>query len=553
MAIVHYHIDPFVESVNNISNNLDAISNKASTEKEAIKLQQKIQLLEQKEIELLSKLGIQGNNLEEMLKEANRRIQKYNSITQFTLSGQELYNKFVGPYQSKELAEAQKLNEAFRKLVEQELKNGKSELPKKVAEQKGGEIYEAIMRVLNKENTGNKGIFYSMKGIKGLTNINQIDLVGFTREQRIRAKEILLKNSNSKNNKTKTPKKIEVIGGKDYITTNITWFEATEGKTGKEAEKKDNKNNNFIQKAQQRLLSGILSLISADGDYKMRFINAYNQVISKHSTAIFVGQNANEITGLLGEIQAMIYLDVIINGDISNMSKIEWIGGTLGDAKTKPHADILLTNLGKNYGIQVKNTTSTKDTKTYHFTTLNATNFLERLELYGLSPTTKEYLENMYAAYGFNVGVANQNGTWVKVDPSEVENSKFAPARMELEQMPEIAEEIFSAFAAELMYMSTNEFIDANADSANVLYMLGSSGIQVASKILAEKDKEVKDAKNGIIKRFNVTADFTKNSSYTIAEAYNGNKSAFKSNQSEHSVDYTLSQIKLTSSYVFSF
>ena len=549
MAIVHYKLNSFIDFVDTTETNLLAAKMEASPESTASKLQQKIKLLEQKEITILQKLGIPGSNLEQMLAEANRRIQDYNNIVQFTLSGQDLYNKFVGPYQNKELAEVQKLNQAFQKLVEQELKNGTSELPKKVAEQHGGEIYEAVMRILNKGNTSNKGIFYSVKGLKGLTKTSQIDLVGFTAEQRRRAKEVLQQFSPNE----KTEPDVVVSGGKNYITTDIkNWYESTGGNTGKEAEKKDKKNGGFIAEAQQKLLQGILSLIPADGKYKERFRNAYNLVINQHSTAIFVGNNPHEITGLLGEIQAMIYLDVIMNGDMSNMSKIQWVGGTLGDSGAKPHADILLKGLGQNYGIQVKNTTSTKDTKVYNFTTLNAANFLERVSKYGLSPTTAEYLEEMYAAYVFNIGVVNKDGIWVRSSGSDV-NQDFITARLKLESLPMIADELFEAFAAELMYMSTNEFIDANTDSANVLYVLGSSGIQVASRLLAEKDEEVMDAKNGVVKRFNIDVDYSKTGSYTIAEAYNSDKSIFNSNKSQGSLDYALSQIKLTSSYLFSF
>lgn len=552
MARVQYLASAFSDSVDEMSNNLSSIANKADVAARASQLQKKIKELEQKEIKMLKALGIEGSDLNQMLTEANRRIQEYNNITQFTFSGQELYNKFVAPYQDKTVADAKELNEAFRKLVLQELKSGKSALPERIAKMKGGEIYETVMRILNRENTSNKNMVYSAKGLKEITkeNLANLDINLFTLEQKNRAIKIAKDFQKKQKNNNIVEPEVNIKVSNSSIDTYVDWKSATGGRTGKEVKGKDD----VIAKAQKRLLDGILSIIPADGKYRIRFKNAYNQVIGKHSTAIFVGGNANEITGLLGEIQAMIYLDVIMNGDRSNMSNINWVGGTI-DGGTKPHADLLLETLGKNYGIQVKNTTAITDTRTYHFTTLNAANFLDRLAQFGLSTTTKEYLENMYAAYVFNVGVANQEGVWVQVPYDQVkdENNEFVPARLKLDELPKVADQLFEAFAAELMYMSTSEFVGANMDSANVLYMLGSAGIQVASQLLAEKDQQVMDAKNNTIKRFNVDVDFSKSSAYTIADAYNANKSALKTNQSEHSFDYALSQIKLTSSYVFSF
>lgn len=552
MATVHYLASAFSDSVNEIDNNLRSLKNEAEIATRAMDLQRKIKELEQKEIQMLKALGIEGNDLNQMLNEANRRIQEYNNITQFTFSGQELYNKFVAPYQDKTIAEAKELNEAFRKLVLQELKNENSVLPERIAKMKGGEIYETVMKILNRENASNKNMVYSVKGMKGITkeNLANLDINLFTSEQKNRAIKIAKNFQKKLKNNNVIEPEVDVKTSNSSIDTFVNWRSVTGGRTGKEVKGKDD----VIIKAQQKLLDGILSILPTNGNYQTRFKNAYNQVIGKHSTAIFVGGNANEITGLLGEIQAMIYLDVIINGNRSNMSNIDWIGGITEDG-SKPRADLLLQTLGKNYGIQVKNTTAVTDTRTYHFTTLNAANFLDRLAQFGLSTTTKEYLENMYAAYVFNVGVAKQNGVWVKVSNEQVKDkdNEFVPARIKLDKLPEIADELFEAFAAELMYMSTSEFVDANMDSANVLYMLGSAGIKVASQILAEKDQQVMDAKNNSIKRFNIDVDFSKSSAYTIADAYNANKSALKTNRSAHSVDYTLSQIKLTSSYTFSF
>ena len=570
MAMVHYYLSPFCEYISEAMTDIDEYRNSAlSDDRGYATLRKKIDELEKKEHLMLDALNIPGGELSERLKIANKRITDYNNMVEFTLSGQELFNRFILPYQTKGEINFKQLNENFRKAVIEEIQKD-AKLLERIAVLKGSELYPIIMKLFNKD-TNRGGDFRYMvssgKGIKSISSLKELDIRNLTPAQQRRAEKIA---EDFIERDPKLNPEVNINITSSSIDQSVDWYGHTKGKKGTDvANKKGEITRSRFKNAPQRLLNDILKILPTGNLYRERFTAAYNHVISKRESAIFVGQNAKDITGLLGEIQSMIYLDVLLNGaNHTNMNNIFWYGGTIDtNSKNKPHADILLTNImnNKGFGVQSKNTTLTSGLHSVDFTSLNAANFLNSLEKYGISSNTKIYLENAFAAYNFNIGtIRDKSGKYIETDPGNVPNaedgSNFKQAREELDNLPDIALEIFELFAAELMYMSTTDFLNSNPDSANVLYIIGSSGIQLASQILAEKDEIIKKTEEGQeIKRFNIDIDFNKKGPYTIVDAYNNNKSALTiknskdQSKSMHSYEYSLSNIQLKSSYVFSF
>ena len=539
MAMVHYYLSPFCKYVSKAMTDIDEYRNSALSDDRGYEtLRKKIDELEKKEHLMLDALNIPGGELSERLKIANKRITDYNNMVGFTLSGQELFNKFILPYQTKGEINFKQLNENFRKAVIEEIQKD-TKLLERIAELKGYELYPIIMKLFN--NDSNRGgdfryMVSSGKGIKSISSLKELDIRNLTPAQQRRAEKIA-EDFMKRDPKLNLAPKVKIDITSSSIDQSVDWYGHTRGRKGTDvANKKGEIIRPSLKNAPQRLLNDILKILPSENLYRERFISAYNHVISKRESAIFVGQNAKDITGLLGEIQSMIYLDVLLNGaNHTNMNNIFWYGGMIDtNSNNKPHADILLTNImnNKGFGVQSKNTTLTNGLHSVNFTSLNAANFLNSLEKYGISSNTKIYLENAFAAYNFNIGtIRDKSGKYIETDPGNVPNaedgSNFKQARERLDNLPDIALEIFELFAAELMYMSTTDFLNSNPDSANVLYIIGSSGIQLASRILAEKDEIIKKTEEGQeIKRFNIDIDFNKKGPYTIVDAYNNNKSA---------------------------
>lgn len=572
MAMVHYYLSPFCKYISKAMADINEYRNLALSDNRGYEtLRKKIEELEKKEHLMLDALNIPGGELSERLKIANKRIADYNNMVGFTLSGQELFNKFILPYQTKGKINFKQLNENFRKAIIEEIQQN-TELLGKIAELKGQELHPIIMNLLNKNSNRGGDLRYTVssgKGIKTISSLKELDIRNLTPAQQ-RIAEKVATDFMKRNPNLELAPDVKTNITSSSIDESVDWYGNTKGRKGKEVTNKEGKiTKSSLKNAPQRLLNDILKILPSENLYRERFTSAYNHIISKYEGAIFVGQNAKDITGLLGEIQSMIYLDVLLNGvNHTNMNNISWYGGMIDtNSKNKPHADILLTNImnNKGFGVQSKNTTLTSGLHSVGFTSLNAANFLNSLEKYGISSNTKKYLEDAFAAYNFNIGtIRDENGKYIETDPSNVPNaedgSNFKQARERLDTLPDIALEIFELFAAELMYMSTTDFLNSNPDSANVLYIIGSSGIQLASRILAEKDEIIKKTEEGQeIKRFNIDIDFDKKGPYTIVDAYNNNKSTLviknSKNESESmsSYDYSLSNIQLKSSYTFSF
>lgn len=233
---------------------------------------------------------------------------------------------------------------------------------------------------------------------------------------------------------------------------------------------------------------------------------AIDKVVKKKIDAFFVGGNIKDMTGILGEIQGLYYLLFITNGKID--SDMGWVGGV-----KNPHSDILLRDGLKNYGIQVKNTSTPQLEKEIEFQSFGTTaqnmraigsggimNFLNTdnalKTLNQLAPYELfNAIESILAMEVFNIEYQWDSKT---KSAYAADNADFADVRQKIEIYSEKAQKIAQLFSVSMMYMQTSS--QSNQQS-NILYFVAGGVVRSAGTIL----KKIIDEINSNLHSFRVS------------------------------------------------
>ena len=272
-------------------------------------------------------------------------------------------------------------------------------------------------------------------------------------------------------------------------------------------------------------------------------------VLSAKPLAFFIGQNVEAMTGILGEIQGLYFFRRLL-GNSKSLATVSWVGG-LGN----PHADLLLTQAARQFGIQIKNTSQQKAKMEVGFKTFGAkrgrdivsqggqniynfANTQHALNFIKDGPINSELFEaiqtflamqsfNIYYEYNANTKRAE------KVDS----NPQFVTQRNTIETCAKIGRQMVSLMAASLMYMQTS---DSTKGDSNTLYLIGGTTLISAATILKDIIKEIRSTLSNFKLRVNaISASDTEKSARTIVDLYNNNGRL------------TNTTFKLSSSYVF--
>lgn len=454
--------------VNNLASFItnDAISDKMIQEQKS-NLNTQIQILENKEKALFEILKVK--NIEEL----NQRLKEYRAET-LNLFGQGLHKSFIFPLESDKIKDYEKYEKAVYEVIEDLRKTSEKDFINQSKGTFGNLIHGIVMSALNaKNNQSNKqiGHFYASHGYdlgSSSTTIEEIvNPLYFSKEQQKRLEEIMEEKYNNGN----FPAVVDFLISKNNNGQSITtWFDYTEKYTSKKAKNLDTTNTN------QNIKNMI---ISKNPQAQPLLEKVIDYVLQEQNTAFYVGKNEKEITGILGEIQAIYFLCKLTNSVPGEV--VKWKGGIIDRSKgKKPHQDIVLENLG----IQVKNTTKELEKLidiNINFWDLNIHEFLKRLKL---SESVKEMFLNYFGTYQFNVPyVKKENGSYQKADEAVGAGSEiFNPAREKLEDLQLDIDKLFSVFAASLMYMDIGE--DVPKIDTNILYVLGGTAVITASQIL---------------------------------------------------------------------
>lgn len=244
---------------------------------------------------------------------------------------------------------------------------------------------------------------------------------------------------------------------------------------------KDSINRNFIKQIMNACPSANKRILQ----------NSIEEVLSKKPLAFFIGGNIEGMTGILGEIQALYYFKSLLGNKGGNVS---WIGGL-----NNPHADLLLIEGLKQFGIQVKNTSRQAAELEVSFQTFgakagrtignpgaiweyaNTDEALNSLSIIGLSGDLSEAIQTFLAMEGFNIyyNWDSSSGRAKAVDMNE----RFQEEREQIELYAEKAQQIASLVSVSMMYMQETNF---SGGASNTLYLIGGSTLISAASILSD-------------------------------------------------------------------
>lgn len=217
------------------------------------------------------------------------------------------------------------------------------------------------------------------------------------------------------------------------------------------------------------------------------------QVLSQKPLAFFVGGNIEGMTGILGEIQAMYYFSKLLGGQ---PGKVKWIGG-IGN----PHADILLIDGLKQFGIQVKNTSRSDAELEVAFQSFgakagsyvvksngygaweysNTEEGLDNLGVVGISNELIEAIQTFLAMEGFNIYYKYDSSS--KKAVATESNEAFANERQAIEEYANYGQQIASLLSVSAMYMQEGF---STKGASNTLYLIGGATLISSATILRD-------------------------------------------------------------------
>lgn len=527
-------------------------------------------------------LGYAGNDLKAIEVEFNKRIQSLQQIT-FNLNGPDLAKSFLTS-----LSNSQKFNynleQEYAKFI-QECKdvanqytvqaiNGSQDAFKAVAVQTlmpyinqviaaqkakdkdKGKKRERKTSSLNLKGINSSGMLYSTEGYRiGIFGDQLYKCGEMVREG---FKKFLKANTNShkftfltQGNNLQNQVTLNSTVNGDSLTMDFD-FQGTNSlsflkMTEKEREDFFSKYPDLQKEIVLAYKQEILSRCKVPAEYKDIFEGAIDRVVDGTKGGSFnalFGATGTNLTGVLGEIQALFYVMVITNEN-RGIGASEWVGGI-----NNPHADLLISdpaaaaeNIIKNYGIQVKNTASYLGAqKEIEFRSFNMSgwsdknkkmNYLEKYNGFfrfqntdealknfdemGLPPDLSEAIQTLLLMKTFNVEYR-----WVDGEPKRRYNEVFAPTRKEIVHYAYLCQQVMVAFITSMMYMQVSNL--SNQESNAIYIVAGTTAISAASiieKIINEMETGLQSFQMSMRTSSSMSGN---DNQYTIIDVIKGNK-----------------------------
>lgn len=266
------------------------------------------------------------------------------------------------------------------------------------------------------------------------------------------------------------------------------------------------------------------------GSHKSEYKWAVQTVLSQAKTVdIFAGANApKKITGLFGEIQGLFYLKVIApKGARSKWTATQFQNGA------QPHADLLLSMAGKQYGIQVKNSSYSQVEQEVNFETFSTKaaqhiqsgqyNFDFSKQLSKDFLTDLSFNETIFQAAGGILAMQQFNIPYIwdresdhakKADISQV--PVFADTYSQIQEAAETAQRALAGYLGAMMYM---QYKPKQGINANTLYIVHGNLILTSATILLQV---INDLKENIRNwKFEMKSVYNKQRDFTIVDFLN--------------------------------
>lgn len=283
----------------------------------------------------------------------------------------------------------------------------------------------------------------------------------------------------------------------------------TKGNTGKLSDL--NVTNEELDKVNLQIKDLIIDeLMSAVGsnDGEIRgFLNDRIYSMMKTDRKMFlIGGSANQLNGLLGEINAIIALTALL-GDKYKPRIIKWAGSQLGMAsKKKPSVDIVLKDIcGLSYGIQIKNTTKDLDDDFLHkigFADSSVDNIFNKLGI------QEAGIQDVLIADTFNVPYKKQGrNMYVQVGPGTTfdngtphDFSRFLAQEKIIDELTNDINNYLRMFSSDFLYIGLGEDFESKLAildleildnvGGNYVYIVGPK-VFFASEILEQLSEDL--------------------------------------------------------------
>lgn len=247
------------------------------------------------------------------------------------------------------------------------------------------------------------------------------------------------------------------------------WFNLT-SRGGKPLTESEARANPYIVKNINRINKQIVSEIKSSLGISGDAIDAvFKHMLGKNEYMFFVGKNEKQITGLIGEITAMVlFFDLI-----GYYPSVSWAAQHTGLSGTQASADIIIED---GYGIQVKN--SLEDLNSFpiigggHSIGFSEVSFERLGSTLGFQA---QPIEDLYSTDSYNIEYE-----WTKKEGggntfSAGDNVNFNNIRERIEDLEHEFEHMMATYASALLYMddvrnSGKTFYSGSI--GNVLYMV---------------------------------------------------------------------------------
>lgn len=491
-------------------------------------------LIDQRRAEFEQQISIAENNEKQILKalhvtsidDLNKIVREY-EVTEAPLSGPKLKAIFLQGFS--------KRGKGIREdLILEAIKSGFAETieDKSILDEETItiEMINQVFNILHKQSGGKQKIRVSKDKIStqtGQNGKNYISFKGLTKAQKIafkNLKKVAKENGISLQNKSIISSDIndnEAEMGVNWgqLTKNLTWSEAQQQISDEEL------------KIINTTISEAIIQAGRTGQDQQFLRNIVNYILQDRY-AFFVGQNEKDITGLLGEINGMFFIQKLFPNENIIGTSLQWIGSSKHNG-VKPHRDIIFQNIG----IQVKNTVANIDK--YFSSYFEDASIETVLNSLSLEPETKEVIMNYYGSAAFNVPYHLKGEKAVKGNNmSDPLVPSYLSRRESLNNLKTIMNMALATFANSLMYITAKEKTEEFSEDTNDIYFVAGKSFILASQIL-------KDIRDWIYEHQNPKSVHISYSTKTnIISAYNSGKRHM-------TIQQVSSNVNLTSSYTF--
>ena len=411
------------------------------------KLEAYISAIERQENALLNKFGVSSEA------ELQAKFQDfYNSSGLIRLTGSDLDRAILEAYRQGLKGDLKELQQYINKYIKpamleataKEVGNNKEVLAKAFNDILNGWTIELNL------NTGSAKVS-SAKPVSASNFSDEWDILAskLTSAQERRIRQLMRTAPNGLNN-TNTTVSSNIGNLTSTTTIELDWYEATEHLTPSQAKQLP---PHKLQQMQDNVTNLILSRVNPG--YRDIIRSYINRMLYIDPTMYFVGKNVNDITGIVGEISAIVAITELMPG-VDRHKIIDWVGNHKINNR-KVSIDVILKGIG---GVQIKNTSI--DTERIPIINIDFAEGNVHTILQNLSTQSIDLmdLEVIFESEAFNVP-AKMRGTRmveVGINSSHAHGDSnwgdFVVAYNCMQNVIRWTHQLMSAYAPDFLYMS---------------------------------------------------------------------------------------------------